>query len=96
MAVLNLFLVKLRHGSANSHTWHQTAAGGQLYTPSTLHLEKEPILPIEEEAGLVPVLVLSLWRTEQIMPLLGLDSRFPGHPTCSLVAVLSGTTRCAC
>jgi len=44
---------------------------GQFHAPTTSSLQKEPSVPIEQEAGWVLKPLWLLWRRDDVMPLLG-------------------------
>jgi hypothetical protein len=49
----------------------------QTQTPAALYPGKESPVPVEEEAGWSPELVLKVWRSEKILPAFGIEPTDP-------------------
>lgn len=62
---------------------------GQLRALATLVLGKEPLLPIEYEVGWALELAWTLWWRERSLAHPGMEPRFLGCPSCSLVTILT-------
>jgi hypothetical protein len=60
---------------------------GQIHAPTALLPEKQPHVPIVQEARREPEPVLTLWRRETSLLVTGNQTRLLGRPFCSTVAI---------